>query len=508
MSGSISSYPVPRNLRRHLDNEFCMKFFLPQTLSIFLFFTFLFVAEYIHAQNPYPQSVLDSLRKEFDVLFNHRLFKKSKYGFIAKSLMRNQVLYENNADSLLSTASCMKLVTTSAALHRWGRNRYFPTAFLYTDSLRDSVLYGPLYIKGYGDPNFNIETLLKTVYHFYAMGLREIRGPIILDDSYLSDSPNALINDRAYAALGSALSLNFNTFTIFIRPGKKGDTAIVFIEPASPLFRIVNRTLTTDSGSGITIDHNHVSASYGKGRITVYVGGTIAEYEKEFSIYKRADNPPFYAGIIFKETMERFGIRITGDIRKGITPRHSRLLYEATSADLGTIIAGINKWSNNQAASQLCMIMGAEEYGPPGTDEKGIRVMKRFLAFIGIDTHTVWITDGSGLDAGNKMTPRAQALLLEYMYRQFSMMPEFISSLSIGGVDGTEWKRFRKNHGPVNRSRLKIGYLWSISGLSGYIETRNGDVIAFCSLINNFPKDEYETIKQLEDRLCLLIARL
>jgi D-alanyl-D-alanine carboxypeptidase/D-alanyl-D-alanine-endopeptidase (penicillin-binding protein 4) len=417
-----------------------------------------------------------------------------------------QSLYEYNADSLLSTASCMKLVTTAAALDRWGKNRFFKTAFFIQDSVVDSVIYGPLFVKGYGDPYFTTEIMLKTVYHFHTMGIREIKGSIIADDSYLQDTPNSEKNDRAYAALGNALSFNFNTVTICVRPGTVGDTAKVFTEPASDLFRIVNRTLTVDSGSGVTIDHNNVSMSFGKDVITIYVGGTIASDELEYTIYKRVNNPPIYAATVLKETFRKMGIRITGDVKQGYVPRKSKLFHETYSYDLGYIISGINKWSNNQAAGQLCMIMGAEEYGVPGTDEKGIIAMKPFLTKAGIDSGDIIMVDGSGLDGRNKMTPRAHVRLLNYMYHRFQVSPEFVSSLSIGGVDGTERKRFKKNGGPVNRSRLKIGYLWGISGLSGYIETRRGDVIAFCMLTNDFPKDYYDTIKRIEDQVCAILG--
>ncbi len=460
------------------------------------------------AQRMYTQADMDSVSEKFDRVFSHRLIQKSNEGFIAQSMSTGQVLYERNADSMLSTASCMKLVTTAAALDRWGKNRFFKTAFFVQDSVRDSVIYGPLYVKGYGDPYFTTEIMLKTVYHFHSMGIREIRGAIVADDSYLSDSPNAMTNDRAYAAPGNALSFNFNTVTICVRPGKKGDTAKVFVEPSSPMFRVVNRTLTVDSGAGVTIDHNNVSMSFGKDIMTAYVGGTIGSDELEFSIYKRVSNPPVYAATVLKETFQKTGIRVTGPVKQGYVPKKSKLFHETYSYDLGYIISGINKWSNNQAAGQLCMIMGAEEYGVPGTDEKGIRAIRQFLAKAGLDTNGVFMADGSGLDARNKMTPRVHVKLLDYMYHRFSVASEFVSSLSIGGVDGTERKRFRKNGGPSGRSRLKIGYLWGISGLSGYIGTKNGDVVAFCMLTTDFPKDYYESIKQIEDQVCTILGGL
>lgn len=464
-----------------------------------------------YAQNQsisYTSSQLDSLDARLQSVLENKILRDARVGLIAKSLRTGQALFERNADSLLSTASCMKLVTTAAALDRWGKNKYFRTAFFTNDSVVNGTLKGNLYIKGYGDPYFVTEILLKTVYHFKSMGITEIKGDLIADDSYLQDSPNAYRNDRAYSALGSALSFNFNTFTICARPGKTGDTAHVFIEPMYPQFTIINRTLTTDSGTGVTIDHNTVSVKYDKNLMTVYVGGTIASDELEFNLYKRAQDPALYTSTVFRDALAQFGIAVKGKIRTGVVPKTATLIHETYSYDLAYIIGGINKWSNNQAAGQLLMILGAEEFGAPGTDEKGLRAIQPFLKKAGITSDEIVMVDGSGLDAQNKMTPRAQARLLEYMYNTFEYGSEYVSSLSIAGVDGSERKRFRKKGGPVGRARLKIGYLWSVSGLSGYIATSRGDVIAFCSLMNGFEKDDYETVKQLEDTICITLSKL
>ncbi len=456
----------------------------------------------------YTASRLDSLHAQLSAVLNNKILRNARTGILARSLKSGQVLFEHHADSLLSTASCMKLVTTAAALDRWGKNKFFRTVFYTDDSITDGVLKGHLYMKGFGDPYFVTEVMLKTVYHFRSMGITEIKGDLIADDSYLQDSPNAFRNDRAYSALGSALSFNFNTFTICARPGKVGDTAHVFIEPPYPRFKIINRTLTTDSGKGITIDHNNVSVKYDKDLMTVYVGGTIASDELEFNIYKRVQDPLTYVTTVFRNALELAGITLKGKIRTGTVPRKATMIHETYSYDLAYIVAGINKWSNNQAAGQLLMILGAEAFGPPGTDEKGLRAIKPFLKKAGIAESEIIMTDGSGLDIGNKMTPRAQVRLLEYMYQRFDCSAEYVASLSIAGVDGSERKRFRKNGGPVGQARLKIGYLWGVSGLSGYIATSGGDIIAFASLMNDFEKDYYETVKQLEDKIVITLSQL
>ena len=460
----------------------------------------------VSSQDFYSKQKLDSITSAIDAVFAERLFKDSKVGFIAKSLRSGQILYEKNSETLLSSASCMKLVTTAAALDRWGSNYQFRTGFYTDGNFSKGIVDSNLYVKGYGDPYFTSEILLRTVYHLKAMGLSEIKGNIIADESYLQDTPNAETNDRAYSAFGSALGFNFNSVAIYVQPGQKiGDSALVFTEPISSLFRIINYAKTTDSSESVGISNYSVSAKYDHEKITLSVYGSIGMGQPETVIYKRINNPAMYVGTIIKEAFELYGIHVRGRVIAGITPENVKTIADPPSYDLSYIIAGINKWSNNYAATQLLMIMGAQEFGPPGTDEKGIRAMKPFLEKVGIRRQEIAIVDGSGLDVGNKITPAALVRLLEYMHRDFSS-PEYLSSFSIAGVDGTERKRFNKNGGPSKRSRLKIGYLHGYSGLAGYIENKQGDRIAFCLLTNGFPKGYYESVKYLEDKICTILS--
>ncbi len=455
-------------------------------------------------------SRLDSVRSELHRVFSTPLLQKASFGFYAKSLSTGQDIHKRNEQTRFSTASCMKLVTTAAVLDRWGPSRQFKTELLSEDTVRRGALDGHLYVKGYGDPYLTTEILLRAVYHLKASGLREIKGDLVADASYLIDTPNAETNDRAYSAVGGALGFNFNTIAINVEPGiRPGDTAKVYIIPPSKLFTLDNRVMTTDSGGGHTISNGNVAIRYGKnGTAAVGAYGTIGSDEKGVVIYKRIESPEIFTATVIAETFEQFGIKIRGRIRTGLTPRKVRTVAEIISYDLSAIVAGVNKWSNNYVAGQLLMILGAEDGGAPGTDAKGIAAVKKFLSKVPIAENEIVMVDGAGLDRRNQMTPAAHVRLLEYMYRHFPDAAEFMASLSIGGVDGTEKKRFLKSGGPIGTSRLKIGYLHGVSGLSGYVQGRSGDVTAFAMFTNGFPIDEYESVKRLEDRVCQLLASL
>ncbi len=492
---------------------FLKTFFRLARVYILLFFLCLS----LRAQNgfsipKYSQEKLKEIQKAVDEIYNDPFMDTLRCGFYAKSMKTGQILAAYNEDSLLSTASCMKLVTTAAALERWGNSHTFRTGF-YTDGpIVNGVVEKNLYLKGFGDPYFLPEILLRAAYHMKALGITEVKGKLIADDSYLIDTENAETNDRAYSAIGGALGFNFNIVNICVRPGEKvGDTAIVFAEPISKLIKIINGTKTTDSGTGIGVNHNTTFARYTPQGITISLYGAIGIDEPEFNIFKKIENPTMWTATVVKETLDMLNIPIRGGIEKGTTPEDAKLIIDPPSYDLSYIIAGVNKWSNNYVAGQLLMVMGAEEFGTPGTDEKGIRAIRKFLDKVGVSNKEITMVDGSGLDVRNQMTPKAQVKLMEYMFNDFRYMPEYVASFSIGGIDGTEKKRFKKNpyKNLVQNTRAKVGFLYGVNGLSGYIQaTSNHDVIAFSILTNNHAKDYYETVKRFEDRLAKILSDL
>jgi D-alanyl-D-alanine carboxypeptidase/D-alanyl-D-alanine-endopeptidase (penicillin-binding protein 4) len=63
-------------------------------------------------------------------------------------------------------------------------------------------------------------------------------------------------------------------------------------------------------------------------------------------------------------------------------------------------------------------------------------------------------------------------------------MPEFMSSLSIAGVDGTLRKRFRKTR-LKGQAHMKTGTIRGTTGIAGYVLDRWGDRWIVVSLMNN-----------------------
>ena len=95
------------------------------------------------------------------------------------------------------------------------------------------------------------------------------------------------------------------------------------------------------------------------------------------------------------------------------------------------------------------------------------------------------VVDGSGLSLLNRVSPQTLTDVLSYAYQDKSISIDFLESLPVAGVDGTLKKRFR-NSEVQGRVRAKTGYLNNVRALSGYIFTKNGDILVFSILSNGF----------------------
>jgi D-alanyl-D-alanine carboxypeptidase/D-alanyl-D-alanine-endopeptidase (penicillin-binding protein 4) len=62
--------------------------------------------------------------------------------------------------------------------------------------------------------------------------------------------------------------------------------------------------------------------------------------------------------------------------------------------------------------------------------------------------------------------------------------PEFLTSLSLGGLDGTLQKRFRNLDDP-SRVRMKTGTLKDVSAIAGYVTGKSGKVYAVVVFVNH-----------------------
>jgi len=348
------------------------------------------------------------------------------------------ILMERNPDIRLIPASTMKVATSSAAFSTLKPDFTFNTEVL-ADKVKGSSV-GDIYLRGSGDPYLVSEQLFALTRELRDKGLREIRGNIIVDDSYfIPGKPldeNERLGARSYHAPYGALSLNFNSLRILVIPGPKaGRAARVLADPESEYARVKAAVKTVRGRRKAKLSITKESTTSGGEEITVK--GVIGVRAPVKSLYVNVSNPSVYTGAVFKEFVLREGIRVTGKVIRGKTPASAVSYLRFRSRPLATTIYWLNKFSNNFMAEQLSLAMGAAVHGVPGTREKGLSVIRGHLLSLGVDEGSFSLSEASGLSRKNRLSASALVRVLLASGHQFSYNAEFISSLGIAGVDGT-----------------------------------------------------------------------
>jgi len=130
--------------------------------------------------------------------------------------------------------------------------------------------------------------------------------------------------------------------------------------------------------------------------------------------------------------------------------------------------------------------------------------VKRFLHRCGVDTTTFELADGSGVSRYNVLSPDHIIHLLERMYADFTLRPEFVASLPIAGVDGTLEKRMRGT-AAEGKLRAKTGTLRGVSALSGYTSTADGELLAFSIMMEHFVTP-LPRIRAIQDEIGVVLS--
>lgn len=391
-----------------------------------------------------------------------------------------------NSKRPMIPASITKLVTAGAFLENFPPGTKFKTQLLSDAPVQKDQLKGSLVLKGGGDPGFVSESLWFLVNSFYRTGIRKIEGDLVIDDTFFDDARFDVSRskervDRAYDAPTGAMSFNWNSVNVFVRPGAKvGDPAEVWIDPENDYIRLESQVKTSASG-GTQINVDRADDSKGQ-RDVIRVSGKIALGQPEYVQFKNITRPDLWAGYNLKSFLAQRGITVTGVVKVGKASGSMKVLAEAESKPTEQLVTDMNKFSNNYVAEMLTKHLGTLRE-TPGRIETGMKVINEYLESIGIPKGEISLTNPSGLTRDNRVTAQAMWKLLMHMENDFKAWPEMASSLPINGIDGT-LKRRMKDKMTERQVRAKTGLLTGVTALAGFAGRKSGKAIPFVFIYN------------------------
>jgi D-alanyl-D-alanine carboxypeptidase/D-alanyl-D-alanine-endopeptidase (penicillin-binding protein 4) len=403
-------------------------------------------------------------------------------------------------------ASNQKLLTTATALDVLGSEYRYETTLYFRGEVEESVMRGDMILEGAGDPTLGSSAmrtenpLRAWARELAASGVTRIEGRLIGDDNAFDDSPYAegwdisYIANESFAPANSGLSLGDNVVSVQIQADRIGNPPLIRADPPDYL-TIDNQIVTSARRRGRNVD---IQRMIGTERVRL-TGSVPRVYRSEIKI--PVSNPTLATLHGLKLYLESAGIEVAAtlvdvdDLPGGLRYRGADPLFVYHSPPLREILKVINKESNNFYAEQVF-----RTFSWGGSADGGERRVKAFLSGAGIATAGLSIRDGSGLSRKDMVTPETSGPVLAFMNRH----PErgvFFDALARGGERETTLD-YRLRGVPIS---AKTGSLEFVRALSGYATTRDGRLIAFSLLANNYTVPPYR-IMQAMDRVVLAIT--
>ncbi len=435
------------------------------------------------------------LRERLEEVLRDRPLGATRVGVEVMQASDGDVLFAHRADQPFNPASNTKMLTTAAAITFLGSDFRYRTGLYGPSPDADGVVRGDVVLRGSGDPSLTPSDLAEIAHDLNRRGIHEIDGDLFGDPRFHAATESAGVGD-------GALIVNRNTYLIHVEPGDVGHRAIVHVEPSSPLFAVDAQAMTVHGKrSRLKIDVGRHD-----GQIVVTVRGRIADNRGDYVESRRLADGALLAAVTLRQALADFDVNLQGDVKIGAPSDAAvMLLGEHQSMALADVCRLSNKPSNNFIAEAIYKTVGGELYGYPGTLEKGTRAVGELMTEAGVPGDHYRIVNGSGLTHENRVRPSDLNQLLRHVSFNLAAGPEFMTSLAVGGIDGTIRSRFQGTEA-VGLVRAKTGTLTGVSALSGYVGDKD-DQLVFSIFVEGFRHKRLNEIRHAQVRLVQAMLR-
>jgi len=316
------------------------------------------------------------------------------------------------------------------------------------------------------------------------------------EPGFLSSSPNFFI-DR-------------NVISVRVTGGdRKGSGVHISISPPITNVRVINHASTSAparttkkrvrKGKGrhakfriVTIRTRsaytlHVNSAGDKNDIVqlINVSGLIpAHSTRVYNIPIR--NVPLSMAALLRWKLEQNGIRVLGTARVGKPPSSATQFttLAVKQTPLLELLQQTNKRSDNfLAESMFRKLSSISDVTASNPAERSRKLINSWLSVIHCVNGVCY--DGSGLSRSNHTTANAVIDLLHGIRIRPTMYNDFVSTMSIAGVDGTTRGRMIGTPAQFN-ARSKTGTLNGVTALAGFVSTQDGQLASYFITMQNF----------------------
>jgi D-alanyl-D-alanine carboxypeptidase/D-alanyl-D-alanine-endopeptidase (penicillin-binding protein 4) len=442
-----------------------------------------------------------SIEENTSRLANSDQVRDGRFSFYAVDLASGKSIVSHDIDRKMSPASTMKLLTTYAALDILGVDFQFKTRVGYQGEIDeqgtlhgnvliiaggDPVLDAEVFQKNYGDGSPFTSQILKALQE---RGVKKIEGRVLIDESYYSgiDVPDEWTwqdMGNYYGAGAHAFTFNENRFNIYFKSGSQPGalTRIVRTEAVLKSTSPINEVRS----AAINSDQAYVYAAPKSDRMTVH--GEIPLNKSEFKVKAAMSNPAAEFEARLEQAFIASGLRYEKkeieikDRSDDGSPSMTEILV-MESPKLIEITAYTNLKSNNLFAEHLLRQIARKRTGE-GSFNKGVEVIEEWIQKKSISTRGLDVKDGSGLSRANLVSARLMLDLLESLSKE-TYFDEFMRALPCAGKSGS-MRRIGAGTAISDRMFAKTGYIEGVRAYAGYLEKKEGGLISFCIMANDY----------------------
>lgn len=434
----------------------------------------------------------DVLRERLDAAVRASRIKDGALGILIHSAKEGRAVYGLRERDPFLLASNTKLLTTAAALAKLGPGFVFRTPV--------GTAGDDLHVLGAGDPNISgrfhdddpAAVFKRWAAKLKAAGVSQVKDVVLHTGAFDGPALNPGWKDYDpwwwWAAPFGPLSLNDNCVDLSVEPTSEGEPLRVSIAPDTGYVKIVNNTKTAKKPL------KPFGFTRRAGTNTITLSGDLGA-KATYSV--TIHDPTTYFGTVLLETLARAGVSCTGKLVESREPLPEGFKeIDAAEHPLPATLAACNQPSQNFYAEMLLRVVGAKAKGV-GSLESGLEAVRDFLEK-DVKTEGVAQADGSGLTRDNRAAPADLVKLLLHMKDQKA----FVDSLPVNGAEKGTLRRRLLAPDVRGRVRAKTGHIAGVSSLSGYVESKSGDLFTFSILVNGAGGGD-----TLQDRICEILAR-
>jgi len=406
---------------------------------------------------------------------DHRKLPHDTLSLFVQDLDSGEELLKWQDDAPRNPGSTIKLLTTLVALDVLGPTYRWDTNIYALGKVENGTLIGDLLIEGHGDPFLVTERVWQLLRRLRQTGIRKIDGDLLIDDSYFDivDHDTAAFDRqplRAYNVTPNALLMNYKIVRYWFEPDHDAKAVRVWLDPPLENIEVDNRlSLVPGACRGF---QRGVAISANEAIDKMTFSGRFPAGCKRYAMSRSTLGHNEFVYGLFMSLWRESGGEFSGNWRNQLAPEDVEPLLTFRSLPLADIITRVNKHSNNVMARQLLHTLSVEVLGEPGTEAGGRKVVGDWLHGNGLEFSEFAFDNGAGLSRDARITARDFGAMLRFAWQQ-PYMPEYASSLSLSGLDGT--LSHRMDDSPLEgAAHLKTGTLDHVSAIAGYLQSQSG----------------------------------